>query len=156
MQITGTNSTDPVTSFGSSADPNEALGKDAFMRLLVAQLENQDPLEPVDNTAYVAQLAQFSQLEQAQELNDNVVGLAVLQQTNALLSQLTEGSTLIGQDVSYADPNGGATQRGSVDSLRVVEGIAMLNIDGKDVPLGNVLEIHGEAIAADPDAESAE
>lgn len=44
--------------------PQNAIGKDEFLRLLVTQLSNQDPLEPQDGTEFVAQLAQFSSLEQ--------------------------------------------------------------------------------------------
>lgn len=48
------------------------LGKDAFLQLLVAQMENQDPLEPTSDTEYIAQLAQFSSLEQMQNLNQSL------------------------------------------------------------------------------------
>lgn len=53
------------------------LEKDTFLKLLTTQLSNQDPLNPVDDTEFLAQLAQFSSLEQLQQLND-------LQQTNSL------------------------------------------------------------------------
>jgi len=56
--------------------PNEAMGKDAFLKLLVTQLENQDPLKPTDNTEFVAQLAQFSSLEGIQNLNSTMDGMA--------------------------------------------------------------------------------
>ena len=55
-----------------AATGNQALGKDAFMQLLVTQLKNQNPLSPQDNGAFVAQLAQFSSLEGINTLNDSV------------------------------------------------------------------------------------
>ncbi|HYQ14832.1 MAG TPA: flagellar hook assembly protein FlgD, partial [Polyangiaceae bacterium] len=51
---------------------NPAMGRDAFLKLLVAQLKNQDPLKPQDNSAFVAELAQFSSLEQSMGVNDRL------------------------------------------------------------------------------------
>jgi flagellar basal-body rod modification protein FlgD len=51
---------------------NQAMGRDAFLKLLVAQLKNQDPLKPQDNSAFVAELAQFSSLEQSMGVNDKL------------------------------------------------------------------------------------
>ena len=62
-----------VNAATSSATTNTAkntLGKDSFMKMMIAQLQNQDPLNPMDGTAFVAQLAQFTSLEQLQNLND--------------------------------------------------------------------------------------
>jgi len=118
--------------------------KDAFTKMLVAQLQNQDPMAPQDNQAMVAQLAQFSSLEQMQQLNQNILGLAVLQQTNAVMSQLTQSSALIGQNVMYVDPGSNEEHTGSVGRVKILEGVATLEIDGKDVPLGNVTAILGK------------
>jgi flagellar basal-body rod modification protein FlgD len=49
-------------------DPNQALGQDQFLALLIAQLKNQDPLNPVDNGQFITQLAQFSQLQETQQM----------------------------------------------------------------------------------------
>lgn len=54
---------------------NDELGKDAFMTLLVEQLKNQDPLEPMDNSDFVAQLAQFSSLESLTNLQTSMDGV---------------------------------------------------------------------------------
>ncbi|MFQ5427401.1 MAG: flagellar hook assembly protein FlgD [Thermodesulfobacteriota bacterium] len=55
---------------------NETVSSDMFLKLLVTQLKNQDPLSPTDNTAFVAQLAQFSSLEGINNLNENFVGVS--------------------------------------------------------------------------------
>lgn len=56
----------------TSSNINDSLDKDAFLKLLVTQLANQDPLNPVEDKEFIAQLAQFSSLEQMQNLNKNV------------------------------------------------------------------------------------
>ncbi len=76
---------------------SNALGKDEFLKLLVAQLANQDPTKPQDSSQFVAQLAQFSALEQQQNtvsrLDTLLIGQATANQTSA--------SSFIGKDVSY-------------------------------------------------------
>ena len=66
------NTTTATPSLSSAFGTNKALGRDAFLKLLVAQLKNQDPLKPQDNSAFVAELAQFSNLEQAMGVNDRL------------------------------------------------------------------------------------
>ncbi|MGH8346690.1 MAG: flagellar hook assembly protein FlgD [Pseudomonas sp.] len=87
--------TDSLASATGSATGNKALGKDAFLQLLVTQLKNQNPLEPQDNGAFVAQLAQFSSLEGITTLNDTVSGLA----SNYNSSQALQASSLVGRSV---------------------------------------------------------
>jgi len=72
-----------------------ALGKDQFLTLLITQLKNQDPLSPMDNSKFTAQMAQFSSLEQLFNVNDNLSGLKGL--TSSLNN--TQAMSLIGKDV---------------------------------------------------------
>src|SRR6186713_421071 len=66
------NTTTSTADLGSALAGNKAMGRDAFLKLLVAQLKNQDPLKPQDNSAFVAELAQFSSLEQSMGVNDKL------------------------------------------------------------------------------------
>lgn len=88
-------SADGLAAATNSATGKQALGKDAFLQLLVTQLKNQNPLEPQDNGAFVAQLAQFSSLEGITTLNDTVSGIA----GNYNSSQALQASSLVGRSV---------------------------------------------------------
>ncbi len=79
----------------------QTLGKDAFLKLMLTQMQNQDPLAPLDNQAMVAQLAQFSSLEQMTNLNSNF--------TNAnVMSSFVSATNLLGKDVSIINPTSSA------------------------------------------------
>lgn len=60
----------------TAAAPEEALGRSAFLNLLVTQLQHQDPTQPQADGEFLAQLAQFSQLEQLQQMNQKLDALA--------------------------------------------------------------------------------
>src|SRR3954469_7483585 len=134
MDVNGISNSDPIYGAASTA-PSQQLDKTAFLKLLVKQMQSQDPLSPSDSTQYVSQLAQFSSLEQVQNLNQNLVGMAALQQNNALLSQLTSSSALIGKTVQWTDANSGAQSTGEVSAVKLEQGAALLEINGQDVPL---------------------
>jgi flagellar basal-body rod modification protein FlgD len=152
MQIPGISASDTLASTNPFQSPE--LGRDAFMQLLVTQLENQDPLEPIQNEAFVAQLASFSSLEQLETLNDSVIAMIALNQSNALFAQMTQSSALIGKQVTWIDAQTGESTTGTVESVKVVDGLAVLNVDGQDVPLANVTEVlAGEPPAGDDGAD---
>ena len=65
----GSTYTDPTVSNTSSNSSTKDLGKTEFLKLLVTQLQNQDPMNPVDNQQFIAQLATFSSLEQLMSVN---------------------------------------------------------------------------------------
>jgi flagellar basal-body rod modification protein FlgD len=103
------------TTDSSTGTAGSALGKDAFLQLLVTQLKNQDPLSPTDNTQFVSQMAQFSSLESMQNLNTTVDSLATTYQSSQALqaSSLVGRSVVVATDSAVLDPTKGIT--GSVD-----------------------------------------
>ena len=79
-----------------SADPSQELGQSAFLRLMITQMENQSPLNPQDNSEFVAQLAQFSSVESLDKLNNNFDDFA----NSYIANQALQASTLVGRSVT--------------------------------------------------------
>jgi flagellar basal-body rod modification protein FlgD len=76
---------------------SDKLGKDEFLRLLMAQMGSQDPTSPTDSSQFVAQLAQFSQLELQQNTNDTLQNLLIGQAA----TQQSQVINLVGKDVTF-------------------------------------------------------
>jgi flagellar basal-body rod modification protein FlgD len=87
--------TSAATTASSTTSTKNILGKDEFLKMLIAQLKHQDPLNPMDGTAFTAQLAQFSSLEQLQNINTQLSSFTKQQQS---LSN-TQAVNLIGREV---------------------------------------------------------
>ncbi len=96
------------------------IGIQDFLKILVAQLGNQDPLKPMDNQEFVTQLAQFTSLQQTQEMNDK---LGTLLQTQASMQSVG----LLGRTVDVTTPTG--TVPGVVKSLSFTSGAPRLTVD---------------------------
>lgn len=127
--------------------PEEELGRDTFLNLLVMELQHQDPLDPVNNRDMIAQLAQFSSLEQANELNDNFAALSDrfeyfsgnLDQLNFISAQGLLGKYVEGVDTS------GTTITGKVESVQLSGSIVVLTVDGQRLPMTGVTTVGTEA-----------
>ncbi len=85
-----------------------ALGQDAFMRLLLAQLQNQDPTSPQADGEFLAQLAQFSQLEQLQEMNKKLDAIATVFSLVDPPTATTESSTTATSRTAATAPAAGS------------------------------------------------
>jgi flagellar basal-body rod modification protein FlgD len=85
----GGTSTDTNTSAAGAA-AKKTVGQDAFLQLLVAQIRNQNPLDPADGVEFLSQLAQFSQLEQTIGVRDEISALRT--QVNAIIDAMPEKS----------------------------------------------------------------
>lgn len=122
------------------------LGKDEFLHLLVTQLRNQNPLEPMDDKEFIAQMATFSSLEQLQNMNASVAQmneflLEVLYNQREMAASiiLSEAVALIGKVVNAIDPNTEAVYEGVVSKVKLKEGVPYLIIGEHEVPAAFVL-----------------
>ena len=107
MPVTNTNSYTDLTkiSTGSTstasavtAATNNELGKDAFLKLLIAELSNQDPTNPVEDREFISQMATFSTLEQMQNMNKTMEGMAEANKFSAV--------NYIGKAVAFTNDEG--------------------------------------------------
>lgn len=78
-------------------EPSSDLGKDEFLQLLMAQIRNQDPLDPMDDKEFIAQMTTFSSLEQMMNMNNSIQQLV----QNQTVSPVIQYSHMIGKEVSY-------------------------------------------------------
>ncbi len=125
----------PTTTATTSVDRPDQMGKDVFLKLLVAQMRYQDPSNPVDSSQMMAQTATFSQVEKLEQLVTQNASMLVLQES------ATAGA-LVGRRATYTDPTG-ASVTGTVTSVRLAsrasEAIAV--IGGAEVQVGRITEI---------------
>ncbi|MBH3380581.1 flagellar hook assembly protein FlgD [Pseudomonas asiatica] len=110
----------------STGSAGSALGKDAFLQLLVTQMKNQNPLDPQENGEFVAQLAQFSSLESMQSLNDSVTYIAAGLQS----SQALQASSLVGRNVIVE------TNKAVVDTSKEMKGTVNLTSSSTATSVG--------------------
>jgi flagellar basal-body rod modification protein FlgD len=107
----------PVDSIGTILNPTSAtvtsqntVNQSDFIQLFLKQLQFQDPLQPVDNQEFLAQLAQFSNLQEAQQTSDNTNGLLVMNSSVQALS-------LLGKTVTYQSVDGSTSATGTVSGV---------------------------------------
>jgi flagellar basal-body rod modification protein FlgD len=131
ITITGTNGT-----AGTEVKRNTGgtLGKDDFLKLLVGQLQHQDPMQPSDDQAWIGQMAQFSQLEQVSNTAETTQKIVDTLNTNGTLS-------LIGRTVTYLD-EAGASHTGAVETVDMAGGVASLTVGGvAGIDAGTVTQV---------------
>ena len=123
------------------------LGKDAFLKILMTQLQNQDPTKPMDDAQFISQMAQFSSLEQMTNLTKAFEEFAGVQQQ----SQMIEFSNFVGKEVKWheltdkLDADGKPITNegtGSITGIKFVEGSVEFTLaDGKKINPGNISEV---------------
>ena len=120
--------------------PAKTMGQTEFLSLLVTQMRNQDPLKPVSDTEFIAQMAQFTSLEQTKEMG------ADLQQLRQSYN-LTQGTALMGKPVKVAtgEKENQVFTNGIVTDLKVnKDGDVSVILNGQTYDLDSVIEVHSE------------
>lgn len=129
----GPTSTTATTGTTATASPANQLGKDTFLKLLVAQLKYQDPSKPADSSQFMAQSAQFSMVEKLEEI--------ARQTAEALQSQrLTASAAYLGRTVTTTGEDG-KDVTGVVTAVRLDPSGPVLRVGNRDIPLTAVTQV---------------
>ncbi len=131
--VTAASSTSSSQDTKSKSSGSTGVSQEDFMALLLAQIKNQDPLEPMDNSEFMTQLTQMNSLNELQSINTNI---------EALLSegQFSNAAAMIGKKVEYS-LDGETTLTGIVTAATIQDGAVVVTIDGVDVPLSDVTKV---------------
>jgi flagellar basal-body rod modification protein FlgD len=123
------------------------MGKDDFMKLLIAQLQNQDPTNPMKDNEFIAQMAQFSALEQTMNLSKSFEKFAEAQNQ----SQLIQYNSFVGKNIKWHEISDKVGEDGKpivnegsgmITSIKFVNGSAVFTMqDGKELTPGNISEV---------------
>lgn len=126
-----------------------SLGKDDFLRILVTQMQNQDPMQPMQDKDFIAQMAQFSSVEQLVNMSD---------QLTALRQNLGMASSMIGKTVQwydYDDSGNMIQQSGKVDSIVIKDKAQYARVGNTDISLDNIVSIADQGSTADQGGDAA-
>lgn len=144
--ITGSDGSQTMT----SAVKSQILGKDDFFKLLITELKYQDPLEPMKDREFIAQMASFSALEQMYNMNTNLQNLSSV--LNSHVSTLTNNLSweralaLIGKEIEFETSSGEGN--GVVESVVLEDGVPHLMVKGDKISLEQVTSVRVSCSAA--------
>lgn len=129
-----------ITSTGSTGTtdttprvPQKVLDQDDFLKLLMTQFTSQDPMEPMKDTAFIAQMAQFTALEQSKTMTADIAALREQQ-------QILQANGMLGRNV-VVQVDGGLVAQGPVTAIQMEAGTPKIVINGTAYELGQVLSI---------------
>lgn len=126
--VSGTSASQNTTSQNTTITrkKQDDLGKDDFMKLLVTQLRYQDPMQPMEDKEFIAQMAQFSSLEQMQNLNTSMLTV--------------QANSMIGANIAWKDDKG-SEHTGLVSSVKITNGQPSLMVGDVNVSLDQVTTV---------------
>ena len=129
----------PASSPSATSTSNSTLGQDAFLKLMIAQLKYQDPMDPVKGAEFIAQTAQFTSVEKLNEMSTLTTEMVLMQ-------RLSQAGGHVGRTVAYTDENGVA-QSGVVSAATLNPSGPVLRVGDADVLITNVTEVRATAPA---------
>lgn len=124
-----TNTYSPQT----ATPPKKDLGKDDFLKLLVTQLKNQDPTQPMQNGEFIAQMAQFSALEQVTNLNQTMTEFMT-----TIYNNMGNSANLLGKKVTWTDPVTNEQKTSNVTGITQKAGSIYLQAGNDEFPESSI------------------
>lgn len=118
----------------TSSTGTKSVDSQMFLQLLVAQLRNQDPMNPTDSQQFLGQMAQLQTVDQ-------LTSISQMLQAQQEMDALSQSLMLIGKKVEYSDATGQAKQSGTVQGVQFDQGLPTLIVDGKSVLPGDVVSV---------------
>ncbi len=131
----------PTTSVVNNS-PAAVLGKEDFLKLLVTQLQHQDPTDPTDSSQWMSQLAQFSSLEQQTNISKTLEGMATT-------SSVTQGVELLGKYLTYLREDG-SSGSGLAESISVAADGVDLTVGGEHIKPAQITAVSTSQPATPP------
>jgi flagellar basal-body rod modification protein FlgD len=125
--------TDPNQAEGSLRVPARSLGQNDFLKLVMAQLTHQDPLNPQKDTEFIAQMAQFSSLEQAKAMQSDIASLRLDQ-------RFLQANSLLGRIVTVLDEQGHPV-RGTVNAVEFENGVPGISLNAQHFDLDSIVSV---------------
>lgn len=127
----------------STSSLSSEISMQNFLTLFVTQLQNQNPLDPTDNTEFMSQLAQFSTLEQEQQQTKYISNINSLGSASLQLDQISLASTFIGKSIKYGNSSTSETLSGVVEGVKLEkDGTVSFIIGGESVSISNFIEVN--------------
>jgi flagellar basal-body rod modification protein FlgD len=147
MTVSSTSSSGAVASNATqSSGYANLVDGEQLMKLLLAQLRNQNPLDPMQDKDMMGQLAQINSLQELQKIN-NVL------QTMSASAQLADAAGLIGKTVQFANADG-EVEQGAVTGVSMVKGQIMLALGERQIPLAAVINVSASVGGSDAGGET--
>ena len=130
-------------STSSTSSLSSEISMENFLTLFVTQLQNQNPLDPTDNSEFMSQLAQFSTLEQEQQQTEYLSDISSIGSASLQLDQISLASTFIGKTIEYSDGSSSSeTLSGVVEGVKLEEdGTVSFIIGGESVSISNFIGV---------------
>jgi flagellar basal-body rod modification protein FlgD len=136
--VSSIDSTKLSPSFSDYKQPKKEMGKDEFLQILVTQLKNQDPTQPMQDREFIAQMAQFSMLEQMSNLNQT------MQQYMKKQKDMSDYSDMIDKKVSWINEETKETVSGIVKGVVLKEDRFYYQIDKQEIPVETIISVESK------------
>jgi flagellar basal-body rod modification protein FlgD len=141
LSISGIRTMEDLRAEAAAPKPEADLDRNAFLRLFTTQLQNQNPLDPMKNEAFVAQLAQFSSLEATTRMSDSLDQFVSTQSSEKIM----RGASLIGKNVfasgTTVRQEGGRSVSGYVDLDQIADNVRLSVLDANTGQIVNAMDL---------------